>query len=158
MDICSSCGKSLGGNGGNTELESRWQLCATNLTGMKQEKHVFHLCLWLLGVCVWEQLPTNNFLKRKRKKRRKRETMGKHRRKLTALPREERWHARSAVEPTFQTDTLKTAKNVKLHPVQIITTFCQGSLTPGTANEHSFSWQWKKSWYKLIRNNFSSFL
>lgn len=73
-------------------------------------------------------------------------------------PREERWHARSAAEPTFQTDTWKTPKNVKLHPAQMITTFCQGSLTPGTANEHSFSCQWKKSWYKLIRSHFSSFL
>lgn len=156
MDICSSWSKSWGGNGGNTELESRWQLCATNLTGMKQEKHVFHLCLWLFGVCVWEQLPTNDFFKRKRKER------GKLRASIEENslppPREERWHARSAAEPTFQTETLKTTKNVKLHPVQIITTFCQGSLTPGTADEHSFSCQWKKSWYKLIRNNFSSFL
>lgn len=50
-------------------------------------------------------------------------------------------HARSAVEPTFQRDTLKATKNVKLHPVQMITTFCQGSLTPGTGNEHNFSYQ-----------------
>lgn len=152
MDICSSWSKTLGGNGVNTELESRWQLCATNLTGMKQEKHVFHLCLWL-GCVYGNSSPQIIFSKGKEGRGKRWASIEEN---SLPPPRKERWHARSAAEPTFQTDTLKTTKNVKLHPVQIITTFCQGSLTPGTADEHSFSCHWKKSWYKLI--NFSSFL
>lgn len=146
MDSCFSWSKSLGGNGGKTELESRGQLCATNLTGTKQDKQVFHLCLWLSGVCVWEQLLINNFLKKEKKGKREVKLQANIAENSLPQPREERWHKRSAVEPTVQMDTLKTPKNVKLHPMQMITTFCQGSLTPGPANEHSFSCQLKKSW------------
>lgn len=65
----------------------------------------------------------------------------KYRRKLIASAQRRKMTCKISSLATFQTDTLKTTKNVKLHPVQMITTFCQGSLTPGTANEHSFSCQ-----------------
>lgn len=40
-------------------------------------------------------------------------------------------HARrSEIEPTFPKETLKTQKNVKSHPVRMMPTFCQVSLSP----------------------------
>lgn len=123
------------------------------------KKNVFSTFAYDCLGCVYGNSSSQRiFLKGEKKREKGSETTRKHRKKLIASAQRRKMTCKISSWATFQTDTLKTTKNVKLHPVQVIPTLCQDSLTPGTANEDSFSCPWKKPWYKLIRNNFSSFL